>query len=73
MTGKEGKKPVLVPKEIYDKIEERVKATGFDSVDGYVTFVLEEVLKDEEEGVPAVSLEEEKDVKKRLKALGYLG
>ena len=73
MTGKEGKKPVLVPKETYDKIEERVKATDFDSVDEYVTFVLEEVLKDEEEGAPAMSPEEEKEVKKRLKALGYLG
>ncbi|MFC1904398.1 hypothetical protein ACFLXT_01330 [Chloroflexota bacterium] len=53
MTGKEGKKPVLVPKEIYDTMDERVKVTGLDSVDRYITFVLEEVLKDDGEGIPA--------------------
>ncbi len=66
------KKSVLLPAELYQKIEERVKDAGFGSVDEYVIFVLEEVLKDDEEGEQAMSKEDEEEVKKRLKALGYL-
>ena len=69
---KEGK-AVLLSTELYRRIEERMKATGFGSVYEYVTFVLEEVLKGEEdEEERAFSKEEEEEVKKRLKALGYL-
>ena len=64
---------VTLPAELYNRIVERVKATGFGSVDEYVIFVLEEILKEdgEEEG-RAFSKEDEEEVKKRLKALGYL-
>ena len=64
------KRTVSLPTELYDRIDERAKATEFDSVDDYVIFVLEEVLKEEggEEGKSASS---EEEVKKRLRALGY--
>ena len=65
-------KPISVPADIYDKIEERVKATDFGSVDDYVLFILEEVLKDEEEEEQAYTEADEAEVKKRLKALGYM-
>lgn len=65
-------KSISVPADIYDKIEERVKATEFGSVDDYVLFILEEVLKDEEEEEQAYSEADEAEVKKRLKALGYM-
>ena len=65
-------KDVSLPAELYGRIEERVKATGFGSVDKYVIFVLEEVLKDEKEEGEAYSKEDEAEVRKRLKALGYL-
>jgi len=71
MKEKEGKKAVFLPAELYGKVEERVKATDFGSVDEYVGFILEEVVKEEEEE-KAFSEEEEKEVKKRLKDLGYL-
>jgi Arc/MetJ-type ribon-helix-helix transcriptional regulator len=71
MKEKGEKKTVLLPAELYNKVEERVKATDFGSVDEYVEFVLEEVVKEEEEE-KAFSEEEEKEVKKRLKDLGYL-
>jgi len=71
MKEKEERKAVSLPAELYGKVEERVKATDFGSVDEYVEFVLEEVVKDEEEE-RAFSEEEEKEVKKRLKDLGYL-
>jgi Arc/MetJ-type ribon-helix-helix transcriptional regulator len=70
--GKETR-AVNLPAELHGRIEQRVRETGFDSVDEYVIFVMEEVLKDEdEEQEMAFSKEEEEEVKKRLKALGYL-
>ena len=66
------KKPVYLSTELYEKIAERAKSTGFNSVDEYVIFVLEEVLKDDEDETQAVSKEDEEEVKKRLKALGYI-
>ena len=65
-------KAVFLPTELYGRIGERVKDTGFGSVDEYVIFVLEEVLKEEEQEERALSKEEEEEVKKRLKGLGYL-
>jgi len=70
---KEEKKAVLLPTELYSRVLERVEATGFGSVDEYVIFVLGEVLKEDgEEEEKALSREEEEEVKKRLRALGYL-
>ena len=58
------KKTVQLPTELYGRIEERARAADFDSVDEYVESVLGEAIKEEEET--------EKQVKKRLKDLGYL-
>jgi len=66
------KKNVPIPARIYDAIDQRVRETEFNSVEEYVTFVLEEVLKDEDEEEPVFSAEDEEEVKKRLRALGYL-
>ena len=74
----DGKKAVFLPAELYKRVEERVRISDFESVDEYVAFVLEEVLKavsEEEEGEEeevSLSEEEEEEVKRRLRALGYL-
>ncbi len=70
----EEKKNVPIPTELYDAIANRVKETEFSSVEEYVTFVLEEVIKDEDEDEEETPFtpEDEEEVKKRLKALGYL-
>jgi Arc/MetJ-type ribon-helix-helix transcriptional regulator len=71
----EEKKAVFLPADLYGRIEERVRATEFRSVEEYVTFVLEEVLGGEvesEKEEPAFSEAEEEEVKKRLRVLGYL-
>ena len=53
--------------------KERAETTSFGSAEEYVAFVLAEVLKDGDEGEkPAIDAEQEEEVKKRLKALGYL-
>ena len=74
MRIEEGKKAVFLPVVLYSKIEERVHATEFDSVEEYVTYVMEEILREDEieEEEPTFSEAEEEEVKKRLRALGYL-
>lgn len=72
MKEKKGKKAVFLSAELYDKIKERVEATDFSSVEQYVAFVLEEILKEEDEEEKTSPEEAEEEVKKRLKALGYL-
>lgn len=62
---------VNLPAELYKQIKDRAEATDFESVDEYVIFVLSEVLKEVEETV-TIDPEQEAEVKKRLKALGYL-
>ena len=68
----EQKKTVSIPTNLYDAIQERVEGTEFNSVEEYVTFVLEEVIKDDDEEETAFTAEDEEEVKKRLRALGYL-
>ncbi|MCL0057499.1 hypothetical protein M1N05_00315 [Dehalococcoidales bacterium] len=72
MEKEQESKAIFLPVELYRRIEERAKATSFGSVDEYVIFVLEEVLKEEGEEEKAFSKEEEEEIKKRLRALGYL-
>ena len=66
-------KAVLLPVELYSRIEQRMKAMNFSSVEEYVIFVLEEVLKEDgqQEGT-VFSKDDEREVKKRLRSLGYL-
>ncbi|MCC7572385.1 MAG: CopG family transcriptional regulator [Candidatus Methanofastidiosum sp.] len=61
---------VKIPKRLIEEIKEYIKDSEFKSVDDYVSFVIEEVLKDDDEA--EFSEEDEKLVKDRLKDLGYL-
>ena len=63
---------VSIPTPLFRKIEERIKGTGFTSVSSYVTYVLREVISEEEEDDQPFSEEDEQRVKDRLRALGYL-
>lgn len=65
---------VKIPKNLIGKIKERIEGTEFKSVDEYTAFVLEEVIKenDEVEHEKVFSDEDEQKVKERLRALGYL-
>ncbi|MEM0141468.1 MAG: ribbon-helix-helix domain-containing protein [Thermoplasmatales archaeon] len=62
---------VSIPTPLFEKIEEKIKGTGFTSVSDYVTFVLREILS-HGSGNEAFSEEDEKKVKERLRSLGYL-
>ncbi|MFO7837699.1 MAG: CopG family transcriptional regulator [Candidatus Thorarchaeota archaeon] len=65
---------VSVPVPLFNKIEERIEGTGFTSVSSYVTYVLREIIanREEEDTENPFTKEDEKKVKDRLKALGYL-
>jgi Arc/MetJ-type ribon-helix-helix transcriptional regulator len=61
---------VSIPTPLFKKVEERIKETGFNSVSSYVTYVLREIVAEEEE--EPFTKEDEKRVKARLRALGYI-
>jgi Arc/MetJ-type ribon-helix-helix transcriptional regulator len=63
---------VSIPTPLFRKIEDRIKGTGFTSVSSYVTYVLREVISEEEDDDQPFSEEDEQRVKDRLRALGYL-
>ena len=43
------KKEVLIPEELYKKIQQQLNIYGFKTVDEYVEFVLTEAVKEESE------------------------
>ena len=62
---------ISIAAPLFRQIEERLKGTNFKSVSDYVSYVLTEVVSEEEE-VEAFTKQDEENVKGRLKALGYL-
>jgi len=53
---------VSIPTPLFKKIQKKIEGTGFTSVSSYVTYILREIV-----------IEEDKEkVKEKLKALGYI-
>jgi len=69
----EEKVTIEIPKRLYEQVKKHVEESGgeFKSVEEFVVFVLEEVLREEEAG-SVFTPEEEEEIKRRLRALGYL-
>ncbi|MHA1594172.1 MAG: CopG family transcriptional regulator [Candidatus Baldrarchaeia archaeon] len=68
----EEKVPIYIKKELYERLKKHVKESGgFESIEEFVEFVLNEVLEEEEEE-EVYSPEEEEEIKRRLRSLGYL-
>ncbi len=66
---------ISIPKTLADKLKERIKGTGFNSVSSYVTYVLRQLVSGiemDKEKKEAFSEEDEERVKKRLRGLGYI-
>jgi Arc/MetJ-type ribon-helix-helix transcriptional regulator len=61
---------VRLPEDLAHAIEERIRGTGFASVDAFVEFVLARLLEQPGEG--AFSEEDERNLKERLRSLGYI-
>ncbi len=68
---------ITIPKPLAEKIRERIKGTSFNTVSGYVTYVMRQVLsrveeKEQPKPQEAFTKKDEEEVKARLKSLGYL-
>jgi len=59
-----------LPEELVRAIEARIRGSAFDSAGAFVAFVLARLL--EEPGASAFSEEEERQLKERLRSLGYI-
>ncbi len=65
---------VSIPKSLYNRIKKLVEETGFKSVSDYVTYVLREVvaMHESEKYEEPFGEKDLEEIKKRLKALGYI-
>ncbi len=59
---------VSIPRDIYEKIKDRIQGTSFESVDEYVALMLENEFPEETQ----YSKEEEELIRERLRRLGYI-
>jgi Arc/MetJ-type ribon-helix-helix transcriptional regulator len=59
---------VKIPKELYEKIEEKIAGTSFASVEEYILSKLENEFPTE----PVYTKEEEDLIRERLRRLGYI-
>ncbi|MGB6501819.1 MAG: CopG family transcriptional regulator [Thermoplasmata archaeon] len=66
----EGTVPVRLPEEVVRGLEERIRGTGFGSVDAFVSFVLARLL--EQPSHDGFSEEDERKLRERLRSLGYI-
>ncbi len=66
------KTSVTVPVDLFEAIAARVETTEFESVEEYVAFVLRELLRDETPEEPQLSEQDEAEVQRKLRDLGYM-
>ena len=73
MTNKTGEKrkytTITIPAPLFQKIQEKIKSTGFSSVSDYATYVLRETMS--EMAMRGAGKKDTEGVLNKLKALGY--
>lgn len=73
---KNNKVTIKIPRPLYDKIQQLIEGSGFNSATDFIVYVLRDLIS--EKGGPArdesdeFSPEEMAELKKKLKNLGYL-
>lgn len=63
---------IILPLDLLEKIEKKIKNSNYTSVSSFVEEVVREVLAAEEMEVASVSKEKRAMIRKKLKGLGYL-
>jgi len=63
---------ITIPKQLADKIKEKIKGTPFHTVSSYITFIMRLVLLEKKDGDEAFTKEDEEKLKSNLKKLGYI-
>ena len=74
MDSHEETRTVEMPRQIVDRIEDRLPRTEWDEPEEYITYVMQEVLYRVEKETADDDFEpvDKEEVKSRLKSLGYL-
>lgn len=72
MNSQEPRREVQLPERVVEGVEGRLPYTEFETVDDYVTFVVEEVLYAVTEADDDPEPVDEDEVRSRLESLGYL-
>jgi Arc/MetJ-type ribon-helix-helix transcriptional regulator len=62
---------IRIPEEVAHDLEQRIEGSGFATVDSFVSFVLSRLLEQPASDTP-FSEEEERQIKERLRSLGYI-
>ncbi len=62
---------ISLPLPLIEKIKERIKGTGMNSVSTYVAYILRQILSTPSESGKLLDRAEEEEIKSRLKELGY--
>lgn len=63
---------VSIPKPLYDALEKSIKGTEFASVSEFITYTMEQAVAGARKKKAVYTKEDEKEIKERLKGLGYL-
>lgn len=66
------RRTVELPEHVLDRVASRLAYTEFESVDEYVTFVIEEALARVEAQANEEEAVDEEEIRTRLESLGYL-
>ncbi len=61
---------VKLPEKLYKEARAKAEEAGFNTIDEFIVFVLEQLLGEEEP--TELTEEDEEKVKERLRALGYI-
>jgi len=69
---KTGYGTISLPLPLINKVKEKIKGTGMNSVSAYVSFILRQILSSPSTKKDLLAKEEEYEIRKRLKNLGYL-
>ena len=65
-------KQIRIPESLYNRLEDRLPATGLESVDELIVHLLRRGLVEEDSTDSILTEAEENTIKQRLKDLGYL-
>ena len=64
---------ISIPKLLAEKLRERLRDTSFNTLSNYTTYILRMILLSSDmKGSRAFSQEDEEELKKRLRAMGYI-
>lgn len=63
---------IKIKKSLYEQILKEAERSGFNSLDEFFEFILEQLVESEGAEEASLSEEEEEKVRERLRALGYI-